>query len=148
MGIKARYTKSEVNKFFEDYYKKTEGKLIELLEFVGGNFVRDARKMDKSVGGFGDITGNLRSSIGYFIVKDGVIIREDVELSEIGTDRHSGMNKVKAFIHQIKESDGLRIYGVAAMNYSVYVEAKGFNVITTQADMLVVDLKDLMSKLK
>jgi hypothetical protein len=98
-------------------------------------------------GGFGDVTGNLRSSIGYFIVKDGKVIKENVKLSDKGTDRHSGISQAKTFIQGIKESDGLRIYGVAGMEYAQEVESRGLNVITVQADLAVIELKGMLSQL-
>ena len=148
MAIRPKYSQSDVKRFFEAYYREVEAKLIEMLEYVGEGFVGEARSMTKLEGGFGDVTGNLRSSIGYFIVKDGAIIKENVELSEKGTDKHSGLSKAKAFIQQIKESGGLRIYGVAGMEYAEEVESKGLNVITVQADMLIIELKDILNRMK
>lgn len=146
MGIRPRYTKVDVKEFVEEFYKETEAKLIEMLEYVGEGFVEQARKMSKMEGGFGDVTGNLRSSLGYFIVKDGKIIKENVRISNKGSDRHSGLSQAKVYIQGIMESDGLRIYGIAGMEYASEVEARGLNVISVQADLAIIELRGLLSQ--
>ena len=73
MGItlKLGNVKITTKKFVGD----VEEKMIMVMQYTGEQFVKDARQMKKSEGWFGDVTGNLRSSIGYFILKDGQIIK-------------------------------------------------------------------------
>ena len=71
-----------------------------------------------------DQTGNLRSSIGYVIVKDGDILTEDYQQSAEGTDKQTGIREAKRLVSELAKSysDGWVLIGVAAMPYAVYVE--------------------------
>ena len=145
MGLKPKFTNSQLDAFVLARYYQIEKKLIESLKFVGEGFVKEARKMTKMQGGFGDITGNLRSSIGYFITKNGEVIFADIELSEKGTDKKTGFERAKQFAHEIKKSDGLMLYGVAGMEYARDVESRGQNVISLQSDTAIVELKQILT---
>jgi len=138
----------EVKDFLDKFYKKVEKQLIQALEYVGEGFVADARNMRKEDGGFGDVTGNLRSSIGYFITKDGQVIKENVQMSRRGSDRATGLDTAKTFLANIKDNQGLRIYGIAGMDYAEAVESRGYNVITAQADVAIIELKEILNELK
>lgn len=138
----------EVKDFLDKFYKKVEKQLIQALEYVGEGFVADARNMRKEDGGFGDVTGNLRSSIGYFITKDGQVIKENVQMSRRGSDKATGLQTAKTFLANIKDNQGLRIYGIAGMDYAEEVESRGYNVITAQADVAIIELKEIINELK
>jgi hypothetical protein len=147
MGIKPKFNTSDIDNHVMREYEELENSLIETLQFVGEGFVADARAFTESQGGFGDITGNLRSSIGYFITKNGRVIVEDVKKSEKGTDRKTGVSVAKSFIDSIKQGDGLRLYGVAGMEYAREVENKGKNVISLQSDTAIIELKEILTEL-
>jgi hypothetical protein len=146
MGIKPRHSDKDISAFTEREYQEAIDKLIEIFEYVGEGFIKEARKMKKAAGGFGDRTGNLRSSIGYIIVLNGKVIQETVYQSEKGTDRKTGVRVAKQFMDEITESDGLRLYGVAGMSYAEEVESKGYNVISMQADMALMELTELVKE--
>lgn len=148
MGLRPRHTNNDLDRYSEQVYAELEKKLIESLEYVGEGFVAEARSMTSMQGGFQDITGNLRSSIGYFIVKNGNVIRQKVEVSDKGSDRQTGVKTAKQFLDKIRKSDGLFLYGVAGMDYAREVEARGKNVISLQADTAVIELKSILSGLK
>ncbi len=114
-----------------------EKQIIKMLQYVGEEFVRDARRMHKAEGGFGDVTGNLRSSIGYFILKDGKIIQSNLEGNK------EGANAAKRLIGELEKRQGYQLIGVAGMNYATHVESKGLNVISLQSDMAIISLKEL-----
>lgn len=107
---------------------------MDLLQRTGEEFVKIARLE----GNYIDHTGNLRSSIGYVIVKDGSIAGRNFQVSEqAGTDKQTGrregeqlaMDLVKTF------SKGYVMIGVAGMKYAVFVEAmENKDVLTRAAD--------------
>jgi hypothetical protein len=117
---------------------EVEDKMIMVMQYTGEQFVRDARRMTRSDGGFGDVTGNLRSSIGYFILKDGQIIKENLR------GKSSGKSAARQFVDLLPKKTGLQLIGIAGMNYASLVESKGKNVISIQAETALIDLKDLM----
>lgn len=118
---------------------EVEEKMIMVMQYTGEQFVKDARKMKRSDGGFGDVTGNLRSSIGYFILKDGQIIKSDLK------GKSSGKSAAQQLLDSIPKKTGLQLIGIAGMNYASLVESKGKNVISIQAEAALIDLKDLLN---
>ena len=136
MGISLKFgqVKITTKKFVGD----VEEKMIVVMKYTGEQFVKDARKMKKSDGGFGDVTKNLRSSIGYFILKDGNIIHEDLK------GKAKGKSSAKEYVETLPKKMGLQLIGIAGMNYASIVEGKGMNVISRQAEAALIDLKDLM----
>jgi len=109
------------------------------MQYTGEQFVKDARQMKKSDGGFGDVTGNLRSSIGYFILKDGQIIKSNLK------GKASGKSAAQQFVETLPKKMGFQLIGIAGMNYASTVESKGKNVISIQAEAALIDLKDLLN---
>ena len=71
-------------------------------------------------------TGNLRSSIGYIIARDGNILKENIE------GKSEGRTQAKKIAEEVlKESKkGFVLICVAGMEYAVAVESKGYDVIT------------------
>lgn len=114
--------------------ERAEFVIMDLLQRTGEEFVKIARLE----GNYIDHTGNLRSSIGYVIVKDGSIAGRNFQVSEqAGTDKQTGkregeqlaMDLVKTF------SKGYVMIGVAGMKYAVFVEAmENKDVLTRAAD--------------
>lgn len=133
-GLTPLWKKSDIRKLFDKLGERAEFVIMDLLQRTGEEFVKIARLE----GQYDDWTGNLRSSIGYVIVKDGKIIGKDFKLSEKdGTDKQTGkregeqlaMDLVKTF------SKGYVMIGVAGMKYAVFVEAmENKDVLTHAAD--------------
>lgn len=131
-GLKPLWNKRQVAKFFEKAAERAEFMIQQLLQRTGEEFVKVARLS----GLYDDHTGNLRSSIGYVIVKDGKIIGRDFKLSDkVGSDKNTGkregeqlaMDLVKIF------SKGYVLIGVAGMKYAVFVEAMENKDVLTNA---------------
>ena len=91
MGIAPKFKQLEVQKELQKGYRTIENGIIRILQRAGEQFVTDARDgMNISPGAFPkgnyqNQTANLRSSVGYFILKDGVIIERGLQ----GTSRRN-----------------------------------------------------------
>jgi hypothetical protein len=103
-----------------------------LLDENGNNkkkFYRKGKVYTREPGegeGFSDWTGNLRSSIGYIIYKDGKPLIETFP----GNDK-VGVSNGKDVASKAKiPKKGFCLVVVAGMNYAHYVEAKNYDVIT------------------
>lgn len=144
-GLKAMFSMNQVRNVLQEKVNSAEQKSIESMQYLGEEFVNNARAIDT----YDDQTGNLRSSIGYIILKDGEVIDENFRLSNKGTDRNSGMEKAKEYIQEIaaQNSKGLVLIGVAGMNYAAAVESLGYDVITGSAPN-ANDIKDLLGAIK
>ncbi|MDB0602359.1 hypothetical protein PL373_14655 [Tenacibaculum maritimum] len=124
-GIKALFNGVQLNNIFEQFQEKVHSDILNTLRFVGEEFVNKARIS----GNYKDRTGNLRSSIGYIILKDGKIINKNFEGEKEGKNQGQKVAKEVAEQHP----DGYVLIGVAGMQYAAYVEAKSFDVITGSA---------------
>lgn len=134
--ITPAFTKADVQKDVDAFMERVFKITLNEIRAVGEKFVKDARQKapaDIGPGGsFNDQTGNLRSSIGYIIVYDGNIVREDFQLSKRGTERTPGMIAGREFAEYqaALNPTGWALITVAGMEYAAFVEAKGYDVIT------------------
>ena len=119
--------------------------IIRKFQQVGEECSNQAKSLN--IGTFTDRTGNLRSSIGYIIVKDG-------ELYSVGDFRSikngakgssEGVEYAKSLISKFPR--GIALVVVAGMNYAGYVEAKSLDVITGQELYSSRRLKELLTEL-
>lgn len=156
MGMKARFTQSDIQKMFAIRIERIEKAIIDRLSLIGEEYVNAARKkapdsydvvvngkktaMHKAgprmnfttadTEGFIDQTGNLRSSIGYVVLKNGVV-KAGSAFDEI-KDGSEGSTKGKERIKKLKAKykTGYVLIVTAGMGYAAAVEAKGYDVLT------------------
>lgn len=134
------FVKKTPDSVFDDFVDGVVERLIKaminLLEYIGEMCLTEAR----FGGNYKDRTGNLRNSIGYIIVQDGKIIREngfDSGMSKTADGRRINPGKeARKFAREKAREfpEGLVLIMVAGMNYSSYVAAKGYNVIDSAED--------------
>lgn len=105
---------------------------IDTLSFVGEKCVIEARDSGK----YTDRTGNLRSSTGYAVVYNGRIVKQS-NFEKVKQTATEGAATGKELIRQLTSSyaDGLVLILVAGMDYAVYVEARGYNVLNSSEDL-------------
>lgn len=86
----------------------------------------------RSLNTYTDRTGNLRSSIGYVIYRNGVKLGEDFESHAASESGAKGVDTAKGLAESVAgEYEGQTVAViVAGMNYAVYVESRGFDVIS------------------
>lgn len=131
--------RSQVEAYLQEQIRRREKALLNAFAYVGEACIKEAREN----GSYIDRTGNLRSSIGYVILRDGAIFKNggfDTS-SHNGTEGEPGASTGNAVIKQlIKEyRKGFVLIVVAGMEYAAYVEAKNFNVLTS-AELLAEQL--------
>ena len=145
MGIKPKFKYSDIERAVNAELINIERGVLAILQRVGEEFVRDARMgIDINSGAFPkgdytDQTANLRSSIGYFILRDGNVVTENLS----GTSK--GVSAARAVLTKVGK-DGYSIVGVAGMEYASHLESMGYNVISSQNLNLIVDLSDRLQK--
>lgn len=105
--------------------------IIEQLESVCIEIVAEAKQLDT----YKDRTGNLRSSIGYVIYKDGKKIGQLFTASPGKDSKDGGVSAVKKGEQIADEAarswpTGIVAVIVAGMDYALYVESNGKDVIT------------------
>lgn len=97
MKLKPLFTQAFINKVFSQFESNAEDKFLEVLSYAGNMAVRIARES----GNYKDHTGNLRSSIGYVVVRDGKVIESLFKEADKGTDRKSGVAAARGLATQV-----------------------------------------------
>lgn len=122
-------------KELDDFEEEKISKALKIFQFVGEKFVNRARSLRT----YRDITGNLRSSVGYLIAKFG-----KTEDSSFPGDKPKGKAKGKELAEEKVGKDGIILIGVAGMEYSEDVEARGKDVIAGSAKLAQKEVNDLL----
>lgn len=141
MGITCNITpddlEAELNRQKGEIYKR----ILNAFITAGEDFVINARgqMQDHAMGQYKDVTKNLRNSIQYFVFYNG-------ELVKAGDSEFSSTNM--AIVRDQVKPTGFQLIGIAGMNYASYVESKGYNVISYQADICLVDLAGYLENLE
>lgn len=133
MGVKVKSDIGDIREYLEREYKKHLKKLINTLAYVGERVVNGVR--DESLSDWNDQTGNLRSSIGYMILVDGVPVKQsDFSVVKNG---EKGSKEGLRYIQSLASlyPTGIALIIVAGMDYASYVEAMDNKVVLAQAEI-------------
>lgn len=137
--LRPQFTRESVEKHLNSVSSDIESKTLAALQYAGEEFVSKARTTQT----YQDQTGNLRSSIGYVILKDGKVLSQNMSGTNQGRQNASQATmEVGA-----RYPKGMVLIGVAGMNYAAAVESKGYDVITGSAPESN-ELKELLSAIK
>lgn len=146
MSIQPKFNQGDVRKRFDKFIEAIERRQIKRLQYLGEMFVKHAREVPASTG-FTDQTGNLRSSIGYMVFKNGIAVHESFIQVENGSEGVlAGQNNAKRI--GAKYTDGIALVVVAGMNYAIHLEAKGRDVLTSAESFAKQELPKLVEGLK
>ena len=118
--------------------------LVNTFCYVGEQCIIEARE----AGNYTDQTGNLRSSIGYAVVMDGKVVQRDcidkVKQGDKGVSE--GDDYLSKRIKKARKK-GIVLIVTAGMNYAEYVEAKGYNVLSSAELKAGPLVKSLLTRL-
>lgn len=132
-------------KSIDGFADDIDKKILEAFQYAGESFVRNVRLNRE----FRDDTGNLQSSIGYVIAKDGKTLFKsigDLEPDQTGKGKKQGLRLARAVIKE--NTKGWVLVGVAGMEYGIYVEARGIDVITGSVPGAQELINDIITTLK
>lgn len=146
MGITPKFNQGIVRERFDKFIEAIERAQIRRLQYLGEMCVKHAREVPASAG-FTDQTGNLRSSIGYMIFKNGVAIHESYPQIKEGNE---GVVKGQTLAKKVgaKYIEGVALVATAGMHYAVYLEAKGRDVLTSAELLAKQELPKMIEDLK
>lgn len=146
MAIKPNFTKDDVRKRFDAFLNEIEKKQVARLQRLGEMCLVEARTNK----GYMMQTGALLSSTGYEVFVDGVAIHSQfdaasgAESNAAETGIKSGQNIAETIG---KGTKGIALVVVAGMNYAAYVEAKGYNVLSSAEHLAERELPRMLEKL-
>ena len=129
--ITPQFNSNDIERILREKIEKYHQKVIRILRFVGEMCINEAR----TNGSYQDQTGNLRSSIGYIVLKDGKPIEKGgFAPTERGTKKgKDGQKEGEVFINKVisQYPRGFVLVVVAGMKYASYVEARNYNVLSS-----------------
>ncbi len=129
-----------VNRALLNRKEELERLLIKRFTMIGEECVRIARES----GSYNDITGNLRSSIGYVVLQDGKPVVNGASKQYSGTkgNGEAGPAAAEALLNQLqaKFPRGIVLIVCAGMNYAAYVENVRHKDVLTTAELLMESL--------
>lgn len=142
---------------FRKLNAKLSVKRSEITDFIIFRFEQigeEAVKIAREKGSYHDITGNLRSSIGYIILNDGQIVRQGRSETFPGKDGKGdgakGAAEGQALLNRLKAKFpwGIVLIICAGMEYAAFVENVKHKDVLTSAEHLAESLmKKLLGKL-
>lgn len=145
MALKPQFNSQQIRQRLIQQKERIEQALLLRMKRVGEAFITDARNNAS----FTDRTGNLRSSIGYIILKDGEQI-----FGAFPGDSSEGKGQGEQIAEQVGDAfpTGFVLIVVAGMDYAAAVESKGYDVLTLSSKRaetnLVRSLQELINKVK
>lgn len=146
MAIKPNFTKDDVRKRFDAFLNEIEKKQIARLQRLGEMCLVEARTNK----GYMMQTGALLSSTGYEVFVDGVAIHSkfDAASGAESNAAETGIKSGQSIAESIgKGTNGIALVVVAGMNYAAYVEAKGYNVLSSAEHLAERELPRMLEKL-
>lgn len=136
--IKQLKKQSDIKKEMDEYVSEIEKKLISFLIEIGDKCLEDMEDRQE----YENRTGNLTASKGYAIALNGEVkYISDFDNSDGGMAGRDIANE------QASKTSGLSIVVVSGMKYAVYVEARGYNVITSSKIMAENIVPQLLQQL-
>ena len=118
--------------------------IVNIFCYVGEQCISEARDS----GDYTDQTGNLRSSIGYAVVWDGKVVQRDcIDKVKQGDKGVSEGNDYLSKCIKKARKKGIVLIVTAGMNYAEYVEAKGYNVLSSAELKAGPLVKSLLTRL-
>lgn len=142
--ITPKFTADQIKKRLDAKIQNIHKAYFDELQRIGEAFVARARENDT----YKDRTGNLRNSIGYIIMENGKQrvsnFNRTAKPTEPNTSGKEGTEIGTMKAEEIARSypKGYVLVCVAGMNYAVYVESKGFDVITASSIAAKNELKE------
>ena len=143
MGIKGKF---DINAIFKDLEARLRPLIIEAVTEAFEMACLEVVEQAKSLDTYQDQTNQLRSSIGYQIYNQGVLVTEYFQASGKGDGSGSaeGVARGKTVAAEAARQYPDDVVGVivAGAHYALYVESKGYDVISGPASQL----KEITSK--
>ena len=141
MALKSNFNESQSMKDVERQAESLNEKILNSFIMALEEFIANARGQlqDHAMGQYKDQTTNLRNSIGGFILYNGEMVYEKQFGNAIAN---------KQAIQDVIKPTGFQLIGIAGMNYASFVESKGYNVISYQADVCMINLAGYFEKLE
>lgn len=128
MAVRCRTSKQVLGEIFRKHQQRCYEAIVHTLMYCGEQIVNKVRDGSKPKS-YKDQTGNLRSSTGYILTYNGKVLSKSnfASVKNGGTGGKEGEDFAKRLANQ--HDKGFALIVVAGMEYAVYVEDKGYDVL-------------------
>ncbi|AUD00937.1 hypothetical protein [Spirosoma pollinicola] len=159
MGLTPNFSRNDIHSVIQKKLQTWEKAVLNTLFYLGEQCVNIGR----STNTYRDQTGNLRNSIGYLVLKYGVVVRSNfrptaqITVAVKGNRKfrstRGGLSGAVAGLAMAKRlaaeyAQGYVLIVVAGMNYAVSVESRGLDVLTSAEQEAKTELPKLLRSLK
>lgn len=140
----------DVHNHMADFAGRVHRATVARMQYIGEECVRVAREK----GTYNDITGNLRNSIGYVLVKNGAVISKNFEAkvqSKVESSANGkGVLEGEALAMELasRVGKGYALIVVAGMHYAHYVETLDKDVLDSAERWADQNVPRILQKLK
>ncbi|HWV31027.1 MAG TPA: hypothetical protein VN038_15315 [Dyadobacter sp.] len=140
---KANFKPADIRRHLNQGAARIEEQIIIRLRYLAEATIAVARQTNSYL----DQTGNLRSSIGYLILKNGKVIDESFEQVKEGSE---GTAAGRKHARQIagEYPRGFVLVVVAGMHYGAVLESRGIDVLSSAEQYAKSKLPEMLQKLK
>lgn len=140
---------AEIERMIRQQIEEIDRQTLEQFKRVLARALDIQRAKVRANGGYNDDTGQLRSSVGGIIYKDGKVLYEDFKLAPYGTNKEPGIRegRDKALL-ALRETSGWGITIVAGKEYASWVELRhGLSVLIDAQKELVKTLDQAFNEI-
>lgn len=140
---------AEIERMVRQQIEEIDRQTLEQFKRVLARALDIQRAKVRANGGYNDDTGQLRSSVGGIIYKDGKVLYEDFKLAPYGTNKEPGIRegRDKALL-ALRETSGWGITIVAGKEYASWVELRhGLSVLIDAQKELVKTLDQAFNEI-
>jgi hypothetical protein len=140
---KANFTRADIRNHLNQGAARIEQQIIIRLQYLGEECVKIARELNTYM----DQTGNLRSSVGYLILKNGKVIDENFVIVKEGS---TGAAEGKKFAKEkgAEFSKGYALVVVCGMSYGSILESVGIDVLSSSEQYAKAKVPQMIAQLK
>jgi hypothetical protein len=144
-SISADFSEKDLENWIMEDVNEWFDELVETFREKGREFTTRARAKTKSEGGFGNITWNLRSSIGYCLMYENKVVESYFPSIKGGTSGEAkGRELAETLAIYGDHGDGIVLVLVAGEDYASFVKAKGYDVIQSSSAKFETELTQLL----
>lgn len=120
---------TDMNKLAAEIQQEIDAETLKHLAKVLNVAIEKVRKKMETTP-YQDHTGNLNSSTGFIIIKDGKVVHKDFRESDKGTDKTTGLKEgLSLALAELRESTGWGVVLMSGMDYASWVQSRGFDVL-------------------
>ena len=149
ISIEAGFNLNELEKMIEDdlqeWFKSIASELFETAKKQVDKAIAKAKPTEDTFGkAFGNITFNLRSSIGCGSVINGVLQETYFPYGKGDEGQANGLELLKSLVEEANEE--ICVIVVAGEKYGIFVQSKGFDVLEMARGTFDDELKNVLTR--